>query len=186
MNAILFGIDITWSISNHRLEQTANETLTLFRNVLSAAPNAANIRVMSHFFCDLPMFGDNRWNDVNRAGFVSLPVFNPVLPPRRGFTPLYNVLIECKNRIIQFGETFQGLNPKRTFVMFSDGVNTLHMIRRPEGRDAVNEMHGNGVSTVFLGYGTRACDVGTDLGFQTIVDVKAANNIVAVFQNIAS
>ena len=186
MNAILFGIDITWSISNHRLEQTANETLTLFRNVMSAAPNAANIRVMSHYFNDLPMFTDDRWNDVSRAGFVPAHVFNAVLPARQGMTPLYEVIVECKDRIIGLGETFQNLNPKKTFVMLSDGRSTVHRVRRPEGRDAVVEMHGNGVNTVFLGYGSRACDVGIDLGIQTIVDVQAANNLVAVFQNIAS
>jgi len=186
MNAILFAMDVTWSISNHRLVQTANETLALFRQIMSTATNAANIRVMSHFFTDLPMFGDNRWDDVSRAGFVPAHVFNPTLPARKGMTPLYEVIVECKDRIIGLGETFQNLNPKKTFVMLSDGRSTVHRVMRPEGQDAINAMHGNGVNTVFLGYGTRACDVGTDLGFQTIVDVKAANNIAAVFQNIAS
>lgn len=152
-------------------EYSMREGLQFFKKSFESFPEKDSIAI------SVSKFASNYYPE----DFMKIDQFN-VSYSASGYTALYYSIIKgaetLKKYMAEVAER-TGVTPRATFVLFSDGHSCEDRASYTDAKRVVEELNYMGITTVFVAFGDAiSCEFGTQMGFQSTLDVNNRDTLV--------
>jgi hypothetical protein len=141
------------------------KSLGEFKTALIASKEESKILVARASFNDI----------IDIGGYKKISEFD-VSYTASGGTALYDVIIEGKDKLVQYMDHLksQGMRVKAVFAIFSDGEDTLSRHLGNDAKLAVDILNSKEITTAFISFGGFADTIAKDLGFKNLMSLKSS------------
>ncbi len=132
------------------------------------------------FLISLTLFN----HDVKRSGYKKVDEVSTNYSAIGG-TALYDAIVGAQQSLMKNNKDSKdgyidelrknSITVKGIFVILTDGYDEHSKLKASDAKAAIEFMNKKEIITAYIGFGSKACGVGQDLGFKNVLDIEKAD-----------